>query len=503
MNSIIVLFFGFEYKNQYDTEPNQQKSSQILFYQKNQNMKTKKLIKLILLLLFSINIYAQVPPYVPTNGLVGWWPFTGNANDLSGNGNNGTNNGATLTTDRFLNPNSAYSFNGNNVISALNPLSSLSSDFSISNFVKFTNWNGGIFVHVGLDQVGCPCNGFGVGYGGGQANSPGQNFLSGWGGVSWNQSGYSFNNLNQWYHSTIVKFGNTLRYYINGLLVGTNIVSNFQTPTNSLYFGASAINTSNLNSILDDIGIWNRALNECEIKQLFNASVLPSPTVIASTSNSVICIGGSAILTASTTATTYTWNTGATTVSISVSPTVTSTYTITGTNTLSCVASAVLTVTVNVNPTITVNNGTICSGQNFTITPAGANSYTIQGGNAVVNPSINTTYTVIGTSAAGCLSQAFSTSSLTVNLCVGISNQNIGLGVVSIYPNPNNGEFTIKLVSVNNTFISITNVLGQIIKAQKAELFNQIDLSNQISGVYTINIITDKKIKYSTKVIKE
>ena len=31
---------------------------------------------------------AQVPNYVPTNGLVGWWPFNGNANDESGNGNN-------------------------------------------------------------------------------------------------------------------------------------------------------------------------------------------------------------------------------------------------------------------------------------------------------------------------------------------------------------------------------------------------------------------------------
>jgi hypothetical protein len=35
---------------------------------------------------------AQVPSYVPTNGLVGWWPFNGNANDESGNGNNGTVN---------------------------------------------------------------------------------------------------------------------------------------------------------------------------------------------------------------------------------------------------------------------------------------------------------------------------------------------------------------------------------------------------------------------------
>ena len=37
------------------------------------------------------------------NGLVAYYPFNGNANDASGNGNNGTVNGATLTTDRFGN----------------------------------------------------------------------------------------------------------------------------------------------------------------------------------------------------------------------------------------------------------------------------------------------------------------------------------------------------------------------------------------------------------------
>jgi len=49
---------------------------------------------------------------VSTNGLVGWWPFNGNANDESGTGNHGTVNGATLTADRFGNPNKAYSFDG-------------------------------------------------------------------------------------------------------------------------------------------------------------------------------------------------------------------------------------------------------------------------------------------------------------------------------------------------------------------------------------------------------
>ena len=33
---------------------------------------------------------------VPTNGLVAWYPFNGNANDSSGNGNNGTLHGPDI-----------------------------------------------------------------------------------------------------------------------------------------------------------------------------------------------------------------------------------------------------------------------------------------------------------------------------------------------------------------------------------------------------------------------
>lgn len=55
---------------------------------------------------------AQVPSYVPLNGLQGFWPFTGNANDISGNAHNGTVTGATLTSDRFNFANSAYLYNG-------------------------------------------------------------------------------------------------------------------------------------------------------------------------------------------------------------------------------------------------------------------------------------------------------------------------------------------------------------------------------------------------------
>ena len=58
------------------------------------------------------NANAQLPNYVPTDGLVGWWPFNGNANDESGNGNNGVTYGPTLAIDRFGSVDHAYDFNG-------------------------------------------------------------------------------------------------------------------------------------------------------------------------------------------------------------------------------------------------------------------------------------------------------------------------------------------------------------------------------------------------------
>ena len=75
-----------------------------------------KKISTILTLLIFTSIFSQIPSYVPTDGLVGYYPFNGNANDESGNGNNGTVIGATLTTDRTQNSNSCYNFNINNFL---------------------------------------------------------------------------------------------------------------------------------------------------------------------------------------------------------------------------------------------------------------------------------------------------------------------------------------------------------------------------------------------------
>ena len=49
---------------------------------------------------------------LPTDGLVAWYPFNGNANAESWNGNDGVINGPVLTSDRFNNATNAYSFDG-------------------------------------------------------------------------------------------------------------------------------------------------------------------------------------------------------------------------------------------------------------------------------------------------------------------------------------------------------------------------------------------------------
>ena len=70
---------------------------------------------LLLFLFITAIVNSQIPNYVPNNGLIAWYPFNGNANDESGNNNNGVVNGAVLTTDRYNSTNSAYNFNFNSI----------------------------------------------------------------------------------------------------------------------------------------------------------------------------------------------------------------------------------------------------------------------------------------------------------------------------------------------------------------------------------------------------
>jgi hypothetical protein len=74
----------------------------------------RHLLTLAALLFVTCEIHAQPPSYVPTNGLVGWWPFNGNANDESAGGNDGVVVGPLTALDRFGNVDAAYAFAGGN-----------------------------------------------------------------------------------------------------------------------------------------------------------------------------------------------------------------------------------------------------------------------------------------------------------------------------------------------------------------------------------------------------
>ena len=71
-------------------------------------------------------------------------------------------------------------------------------------------------------------------------------------------------------------------------------------------------------------------------------------------------------------------------------------------------------VNVDVTPTITVNSGSICSGSSFTMVPSGASTYTFSSGSAIISPTTNTSYSVSGTSTAGCVSSSQAVSNVTV-----------------------------------------------------------------------------------------
>jgi hypothetical protein len=75
-----------------------------------------------------------------TNGLIGYWPFNGNANDESKNSNNGKVVGATLTADRFGQKDSAYYFDGSgDYINVGRHSSLLKSSLTVNLWFKYTD----------------------------------------------------------------------------------------------------------------------------------------------------------------------------------------------------------------------------------------------------------------------------------------------------------------------------------------------------------------------------
>jgi len=201
---------------------------------------------------------------IPTDGLVAYYPFNGNANDASGNNNNGTVYGPTSTADRKGNPNSAFLFDGIDDYIAINHSASLnmSQQISISFWVKFETSADYYFPYHIIEKFGC--------WGTGQR----ENDLN-WGVET--ASG-AFNNwtlnysYNRYYHIVQVYDGTKIYTYCDGVLKGSaNATGLLKQNTNRVYI--SRYNNGGdyfFDGTLDDFRIYNRALTQQEITALFN-----------------------------------------------------------------------------------------------------------------------------------------------------------------------------------------------------------------------------------------
>lgn len=150
-----------------------------------------------------------------------------------------------------------------------------------------------------------------------------------------------------------------------------------------------------------------------------------------SVNSATICPSQTAVLTLTTSATSYTWNTGATTNSISVSPSTTTIYTINATGS-SCSGSQTVAVNVLPTPTTAVASQTICSNTTTTLTASGASSYTWQPGGQttsaiIVTPSSNTTYTITGSNGT-CTNSTTATVSVVTQPTVAVANVSVCSG---------------------------------------------------------------------------
>jgi len=270
----------------------------------------KKLILSMFLLGTLLIVNAQVPNYVPSNGLVGWWPFNGNANDESGKGNNGTVNGASLTSDRFGIANKAYLLNSVAPGITVNNFNIHAIRFTVSYWVYYTSKPVNTFIaDISHDWInnGAICSGRDI------DNSinfatPGSN------GTSNNKStsnGKS-ESLNTWINVVLVRDSNNIFIYKDGILTSNNTNNaNSSDLIKKLYFGGDPTMYSNNKNAgfagnLDDIGIWNRSLTSSEITILHDGCKLSISSEPSNQSSSINAQAQFASLASDTTAS-YQW----------------------------------------------------------------------------------------------------------------------------------------------------------------------------------------------------
>ncbi len=215
-------------------------------------------------------------------GLVAYYPFNGNANDESGNGNNGTVNGATLSENRFEDLNSAYSFDGIDDYISLGDQLQLKK-ITISLWINTSATKYGASNSMGIIRFreygyGISMNGSFAGYGGTftdigkiyfalHSQNSEENVL-----FEHITNSNDYNDGN-WHYLTMSYNGATSRVFIDAELIYENLSEPSEVKYNplDLAIGRDGDHSSDyFIGKIDDIRIYNRALTEAEIQELYN-----------------------------------------------------------------------------------------------------------------------------------------------------------------------------------------------------------------------------------------
>ena len=210
-------------------------------------------------------------------GLVLYYPFNGNANDESGNGNNGNVNGASLTSDRNGKSNSAYYFNGNDdyITASFQNINTIAVSFWFRSPTQSNDYS----VFLDCNKLKFYCQIAGPAYR--SSSNYGKIFFRANSNDIWSYSTY---NDDKWYH-VYIDFDNNSgqqKMYVNGSLIKSNRISN-NINLNKIYIGRGEDYSAAtfFKGNIDDIYLFNRALNESEIQALYNnkTETLKPPTI--------------------------------------------------------------------------------------------------------------------------------------------------------------------------------------------------------------------------------
>jgi hypothetical protein len=211
-------------------------------------------------------------------GLVAYYPFNGNANDESGNGNHAVSFNVTSTSDRFGKVNSAFKFNGienssSSQVNHVNPIFNIGQNeytihmyFKPDNLTQVTRCIFNSIPHTGIGVAFNDNNAPGyVVYDIGPANAFWTNlYLRG------SKSNYQ---VGTWYSFTLIKSGINYRFYIDGVLEHTYSNPAANTYNFNVGFRISGITEPTIGfqtfaGDLDDFRLYNRALTQEEITYL-------------------------------------------------------------------------------------------------------------------------------------------------------------------------------------------------------------------------------------------